>query len=174
MVENKITTLNNLKNELQNCCNISDYLSLVKSLVLQKENFDDFCYFNKDKYNRNCIVRTDNYELILLCWNPGQKTPIHCHNSQECWMYIVSGEIKEEIFKLNNQKKLSLIKTTMFNSGKFGFINDDLGLHKISNVSSSQSISLHLYVKPIDNCRCFNEKTGKFEMKKLIYDTQKY
>ena len=28
------------------------------------------------------------------------------------------------------------------------------------------------YVKPIDNCRCFNEKTGKFEMKELVYDTK--
>ena len=172
MTDNKITTLNNLKDKLKNCCNISDYLSLVKSMALEKEEIKDICFFSDKKYTRNCIVRTDDYELIALCWNPGQKTPIHCHNNQECWMYIISGEISEEVFKFDLEQSPALLKESIFDRGKFAFINDSMGLHKISNKSNKQAISLHLYVKPIDSCSYFNQEKGTFEIQKMYYENK--
>ena len=47
-------------------------------------------------YQRVCVAHDDNAELILLCWDKGQGTPIHNHGRQECWVHIVEGEMTEK------------------------------------------------------------------------------
>lgn len=36
--------------------------------------------FCKIKYSRNLIELNEDFELILLCWLPGQESPIHNHS----------------------------------------------------------------------------------------------
>lgn len=168
-MNNKVTTLKNLIYELQHCCNINDYLTLVKRINLKKEDIAKFCIFNEEKYTRNCVIKTNAFELIGLCWNPGQKTPIHCHNKQECWMYVVSGEIFEEIFIIENEKP-NKIRESKIRSNSFAFINDMMGVHRISNNTQKKAISLHLYVAPIEHCNQYNEQTGKSKLVSLKYD----
>ena len=48
---------------------------------------------------------------------------------------------------------------------------DFMGCHSLENMSNKRSMSLHLYAKPIRNCNLFDEKTGKFVNKDLVYDT---
>ena len=36
--------------------------------------------FKVGNYSRHRVVRSDYAELLVLCWRPGQRTPIHDHN----------------------------------------------------------------------------------------------
>ena len=35
--------------------------------------------YAEDGYQRNVIKKTEHYELVAICWTPGQLTPIHDH-----------------------------------------------------------------------------------------------
>ncbi|NDG27837.1 MAG: hypothetical protein EB120_11770, partial [Proteobacteria bacterium] len=52
------------------------------------------------------------------------------------------------------------------------YIDDDLGVHSISNASTKPAVSVHLYAGPITACRIYNEISRSFELKKLSYLTE--
>lgn len=145
-----------------------EYKSFGKDIVIPLEEFIDYIHFNEDFYTRNCIKRTDDYELILLCWEKGQSTPIHCHNDQECWVHVLMGEFEEKRFV---EKKGNMIQDHQLNleKEKISYMNDDMGYHSLENMAKGRSVSLHLYMEPIEECKVYNEVTQEFEMRELEY-----
>ncbi len=151
--------------------NKKNYTSVLKKIAISEETINSFSSWSKDHYTRTCIFRNQNFELLLICWEAGQFTPVHAHNNQDCWVYMVSGELCEKKFTLNN-KKLNKINESILHPKDVSFVNDKLFYHSMCNNSSERSISLHIYAKPIDCCDCYNETEEKFTPKKLTY-TQK-
>ncbi|KAJ3140067.1 hypothetical protein HK100_010810 [Physocladia obscura] len=56
---------------------------------------------------------------------------------------------------------MSIIKETTIAVEEVAYIHDKIGLHRISNPTSSDSVSLHLYCPPYETCKTFEEKTSK-------------
>ena len=165
-----ITKVISLLDELTETHN---YAELVKRIQIPLSEFNDYLFWDDNYYTRNCIVRNDDYELILLCWEPGQSTPIHCHNDQECWVYMVSGNIMEYQFQLNEQNipiEASVQKIEKFSSNH---INDAIGFHRLHNESKERCVSLHLYAKPIDECSYYSEESKSLKTKTLSYSNLK-
>ncbi len=147
------------------------YNRIIRSFNLPISSFESFCSWSNESYTRNCIVENDKFQLILLCWEEGQKTPIHDHGGEECWVKIIQGEFKETIYKVNSSGELNLTKTSISKTGDISYMIDFMGCHCLENISSGKSMSLHLYAKPIHNCNLFDEKSGKSTPKKLSYTT---
>jgi cysteine dioxygenase len=59
----------------------------------------------------------------------------------------------------------TVIRETTYTEGELAYMADDLGVHKISNPSSSEiAVSLHLYTPPNaarEGCNVFCPRTGK-------------
>ena len=77
-----IESLNKLLEVLPQCEG-EDYYKLAKHLSIPVEDLKPYAFWSHETYTRNCVVRTDKYELLLLCWQEGQETPIHCRNGEE-------------------------------------------------------------------------------------------
>lgn len=145
---------------------IGDYLK-TNSFVVQ--DLLSYCTWNEEHYTRNCLQRNQEKEIILLCWEPGQKTPIHNHNGQNCWVSQLQGSITENLYQNYNQQ-YNLTNSISLEEGKCSFINDEMGWHNLENHSNKRSVSLHIYVNPIEECEILNgEKTIT---KKLEYDNE--
>jgi len=112
--------------------------------------------------------------LILLCWEKGQRTAIHDHGGEECWVKNIEGEFKETIYKEDANGELIAVKTQYLETGNCTYMIDLMGFHSLENISNKRSMSLHLYAKPIRNCQVFNVETHKFVSKELVYDTVQY
>ena len=56
-----------------------------------------------DGYQRNVIKKTEFYELVAICWTPGQNTPIHDHVGSDCAFLIADGVSTETIYQLNDE-----------------------------------------------------------------------
>ncbi len=149
----------------------TSYTDIVRSITLPSSAFDSFCSWSQDSYTRNCIVENDKFELILLCWEKGQFTPIHDHGGEECWVKIIEGEFRETIYKLDETGELNLVKSATSKTGDISYMIDFMGCHRLENLSNKKSMSLHLYAKPIRNCQCFDEHTKTFVRKDLVYST---
>jgi len=164
----QIETVPHLIQYLSECSN-EELKSVYKLLAIPESEFDPYLFWSDDCYVRNCIVRTDDYELILLCWEKDHYTPIHAHNDQECWVYNVKGEFEEIRFSKNGEEAPSQISKEMLSVKDQSYMNDDLGLHVLRNCSDGRAMSLHLYAKPIEQCVIYNPLTSQFETKTLTY-----
>lgn len=169
MIQEKISSLDELLKALPNCSG-KDYVDIVHGMTLKPSEFAKYIFWNKNFYTRNCIVRTEEYELLLLCWEKGQVTPIHCHGGQECWVYMLQGSIEEHRYEeKDGSTELEVVQTTQLNEGKFSYMNDDMGLHSLRNTHPGQAMSLHLYMNPIDECSIYDPATGTKTYRKLQY-----
>ena len=74
--------------------------NITRTANLSKSDFEKYCSWSKKCYTRNHIVKNEDFELILLCWEKGQITPIHDHGGEECWVKIIDGEFRENIYKV--------------------------------------------------------------------------
>lgn len=167
----QITSLTQLIETLHNC-NPKDYVKIAASMDLSKDEFEDYAFWNDDCYARNCIERTEDFELILICWNPGDKTPVHGHNEQKCWVYQVEGNMYEERFKDEDGELVPCNQMELV-PGRLSYMEDHMGYHTLENRSSDNSMTLHLYISPIDYCKVFDSSENEFCEKELNYDSYK-
>jgi len=169
---NRIESLNELIETLDDC-DPEDYAKLAKHMSIPRSDFEKYAHWKPDGYCRNCIERTDTYELILICWNPGDETPVHCHAEQRCWVYQVEGKLREVRYKADDSRTLVTCNQMELNAGRLTYMEDSMGYHTLQNHSEEKSMSLHLYISPIDSCKVFDDTEDSYEVKELKYDSYK-
>jgi cysteine dioxygenase len=147
------------------------YNHIIHSIKFPENAFDAHSSWSDACYTRNCIVDTEKFELILICWCEGQQTAIHDHGGEECWVKVLEGEFKETIYKQDETGELQLVKTSVSATNQVSYMKDFMGFHRLENISKKRSMSLHLYAKPIRTCRMFVETSKTFIRKELSYDT---
>lgn len=108
---------------------------------------------DKDKYPHYGTV----FEIIILTWNPKGGTPVHDHPNSGCIYKVLQGELIEELYD-SSQSNKQCQKINQLQKGDTGYIDDNVGLHRIWNPSDETSVSVHIYeagYKP--NCfDCFD------------------
>jgi cysteine dioxygenase len=119
------------------------------------------------------VCGTDIYQLLILCWQAGQASPIHDHQGQDCWMYVVEGVIKETLYQpiFDHEKGLRLHETDkkQYQTGNISrLMNSTSAWHSIRAISE-KVITLHLYSLPIKKCQIYDLKTGQFSERELNY-----
>ena len=154
-------------------CEGPDYLKIAKDMNIPPSDFKPYEFWSDEGYTRNCLARTESYELLLLCWDAHQETPIHCHNGEECWVYIADGQLEEERYEMNESDDLVLVEKSICKSKDLSYMSDDMGYHLLRNPTGQRAMSLHLYINPIDQCSVYDEDEGVFIYKELEYDTVK-
>ena len=169
-IEVQITSVEELLSELPHC-SPQDYNALAKDMELDVQDLARYATWSADRYTRNCIVRTEKYELILLCWEAGQETSIHCHGGEECWVYGAHGSLEEVHFEAAENGRPRKTGSHVLKARQVTYMNDDIGYHLLRNMTNGRAMSLHLYMNPIDNCTCWDEKTQQFVPVDLTYDT---
>lgn len=165
-----IETLNELVDSLTEGERVT-FGDIVHSIQIPKQDFEEINSWSKKCYTRNCIAQGDEFELILLCWEKGQASPIHDHGGEECWVKIIDGEFRETLYQKNKEGELESIKSMESTAGDITYMVDFMGYHRLENLSNKRSLSLHLYAKPIRRCNVYDEDSKDFVSKELSYDT---
>lgn len=155
-------------------CNGQEYVDIAANMNIPTADFEAYANWSEEHYTRNCIDRTEKYELILLCWEPGQVTPIHCHAGEECWVYTLQGKLEEERYDIDDETcQLKQTGHEKMRETQISYMNDNMGFHRLINNDQQRSMTLHLYMNPIDRCRVYDEDKGEFVETDLEYDTFK-
>ena len=79
-------------------------------------------------------------DIFFIVWKPYVVSKIHNHSKNGCYMVILKGDIKEEIFN----KNLNIIGSNYYSTFEISYINDNIGYHRIKN-TNQYSYSLHFY-----------------------------
>ncbi|MCB0399740.1 MAG: cysteine dioxygenase family protein, partial [Winogradskyella sp.] len=75
-----------------------DYTEILLNFNFEDIDFSEIEYWEPQCYTRNCFYKDDNFELILICWDKGQKTAIHDHDGEDCWVYLLEGKMEEDFY----------------------------------------------------------------------------
>lgn len=150
------------------CLHQTEFADLLEKHDIDEETLLPFTNWSSDTYQRICLNRNENCELILLCWNIGQGTKIHDHNGEKCWVNVVKGTFTEELYSNDLPKKL--VKTHELEPGSSTFLTDDIASHRLMNLSGEKAISLHMYSNPIDKCQVFQANSDEANMRYMKYD----
>lgn len=146
-------------------------LEYLRDNRMELSSIERFIHFDDEHYTRVCLSKSNDYELILLCWDKEQGTQIHCHDGQECYVDVLQGDLRELVYTYDRDtKQLDLHKENVVHTGESADVEPGDFFHSLENVSSGKSLSLHLYVSPISNCMVYNPVTREFDRKELEYD----
>lgn len=130
--------------------------ALFHENLLSVEDFDPYIFYKKDFYARNLIHASRDYELILLCWAPYQKSPVHGHEGQKCWMRVEQGSLEFTNYVDIQEDGISKLKVVSTKVGSGGFVDGPAYIHGVINATPEPAISLHLYAKPFHECDVFD------------------
>jgi cysteine dioxygenase len=68
-------------------------LHYFQETAVEPGSLRPFVHFRDDAYTRNLVFRDQLFEVMLICWQPGQRTPVHTHNGQLGWMSVARGAL---------------------------------------------------------------------------------
>lgn len=124
--------------------------SLLEDVQLSAEELRPYRSFKAGNYARHRVFRNQHVELLVLCWRPGQRTPIHDHNGSHGAVRVCEGVMWETLFEQDRESKLR------YKSGRQWVPGDVTGaavpdIHQLGNpeVSGQDMVTLHLYAPPL-------------------------
>lgn len=161
------------------------------SMRLSADALKPYAYFRDDMYTRNLVYRDDLFEVMVICWRPGQKTTVHTHNGQLGWMDMPQGEVQIHNFQYHGcnaaenqnvvgmdclagatQIDLELKGTvTSYQNGPIYTVDKLHTIHQIENADNAKAgaLSLHIYSLPIDSCVAFDLEHQRCFRRSLAY-----
>lgn len=135
--------LNIVDKHIQENNTLESAIDIVKNFDLSNIDLSNYYKFDRCNYTRNIVCQTNNVQIIVICWNILQKSPIHNHPENGCILKVLSGNLIEKKYDINDLKKIS---ESTLKVNNIGYIDNRAAYHCIENPSFRQkAISLHIY-----------------------------
>ena len=166
-------------------------LDLCGSVQISDASLAPYLVFDDNYYTRNLVYRDDLFEIMTICWQPGQRTSVHTHNGQLCWMIPQRGSLRVVDYKWlgcdhpENQNvvgidclagsdhiKLDRIREVDAFAGGPVLTADKLQtIHQLFNDSHERerAVTIHIYSRPIDSCVAFDMANQRCYRRELSY-----
>lgn len=124
-------------------------------------------------YARTLLYRCDAFELLLLTWSQGSRSPIHDHADQDCWLVPLAGAFDLDDYAILDEDEAAAhlvpLRTRHLGPGALDHRDEHEAVHAVAP-ATPHAVSLHLYARPIDRCRIFDRRRGTFDWHRLGYD----
>ena len=129
--------------------NLEALKSHLERLEIEPGALAPFQNFSDEGYQRNLVYRTGSFEILLLCFEPGQRTPIHDHAGSACGVKVLEGKATETTFRVIGDGYLSPSLTRqLLAPGVVGSV--DMDIHQLANFQADERLmTLHIYSPPL-------------------------
>jgi uncharacterized NAD(P)/FAD-binding protein YdhS len=107
-----------------------------------------------DTYMRRCVVRRENYELLVLTWRPGQGSVAHDHSGSLCGLRVVRGCLTEELFDSGPDGQVRKTTSTRLEAGEV-IVDPGVVVHTLRNATEADEllVTVHIYSPPLPEVR---------------------
>jgi cysteine dioxygenase len=129
---------------------LADLLIELSQLNVQCEELREFVRFSPRYYMRNLVRAGEWYHLLVLCWQNGQRSPIHDHAGSSCGLRVLRGTMTETRFEFASNGHVKAVASRDLATGSV-VGSQDLDLHQISNLQpgTADLVTLHVYSPPL-------------------------
>jgi cysteine dioxygenase len=156
---------------------------ILGSRAIRDASWQPRVRFREDRYARHLIHRTDCFSMILLCWKPGQVSPVHNHQGNSGWVRVLRGRMEETHWLPPDWMQAGVPMP----GGEFDIDEEGVGhgitlrrgghfvhpagpavcsvdrqrpIHQLGNPSRHRddepAVTLHVYSRPHDSCMAFD------------------
>ena len=151
-------------------------LEYMRDNPIELASLQSYLYFSREHYTRNLILHTPLFDLIAICWEIGQKSRIHNHTNQRCWMSIASGKVKVQNYRIVRHEPATqfceLVPTDAYiiDAGRPAEVDSEQPIHLIVNPPAfgSRAVTLHIYSRPFNECEVYDLQSKRYETVSLF------
>jgi cysteine dioxygenase len=139
---------------------ISGTLRYLTTNPVDAASLQPYLFWNAQHYTRNLIDKTDLYELLAICWEPGMRSSIHNHKGQNCWMAAPIGRLAVQNYRVISEdlvaQRCDIVPTDVVEITTAAPVAVD-PLHPVHDVRNcrewgERAVSLHVYSRPFSSC----------------------
>jgi uncharacterized NAD(P)/FAD-binding protein YdhS/mannose-6-phosphate isomerase-like protein (cupin superfamily) len=139
-------------------------MDAVAASGVRLEDVAPFIMSTAKPYGRRRVARTDDFEVLVMTWLPGQRTGVHDHAGAASVFKILQGTAREITFE---QSRDSLVTPHISRQLHLGDIGFDAGtvIHEVNNDADAKLplVSLHVYAPPLPEMRRFARRREQHE-----------
>ena len=86
------------------------------------------------------------FDIYVITWQPGQKSPIHYHPVYGCSLLTLQGQLQEKLYVMDRENnRMHANGWRVINQGQSSYIDNIIGAHQICNPYNTPAVSLHVY-----------------------------
>lgn len=148
----------------------------LRGVRIDERTLEPYLTWSTGRYTRNLVVRDDGFELVAICWDRDARSAIHDHADSDCAFVVQSGGITCENYRVAPRNgspdgacDLTHTSTRALRDGEIDMRSGHLSVHRVG-ARDGRAVTLHVYAKPIDACRVFDED-GSSRVTASRYDT---
>src|ERR1041384_5382450 len=95
---NLVDTIEELKQSAKDL-RLPDLRKMILDLKPEAAEVAPYLQFTENHYARNLVYVNPHFEVLVLCWRSGQRSPIHDHGNSICTVYTVDGVLSADNYK---------------------------------------------------------------------------
>ena len=140
----------------------------LAAAAVTEDELRPYVSFKEGTYARHRVRLSEFAELLVLCWRPGQRTPIHDHAGSFGAVRVLRGVMWETIFELQGERGLAYARSREWLPGQTTGA-DVPDIHQLGNpdVSGQDLVTLHLYAPPLTSLNVY--KVGRAESTSTLW-----
>ena len=149
-------------------------MDLAGRLHLSDELVGNRSVFATATYARNLVCRTPFFELLVLCWRPGQESTIHDHAGALNAIRVFSGELTSRTFRRTRGSASSAGPVMQADEERVpagarmvGLDRD--GIHQLANTSADDLVTVHVYAPALMELNVYSTTSAVVERRRLRY-----
>jgi predicted metal-dependent enzyme (double-stranded beta helix superfamily) len=123
---------------------------------------EEYIGFSDQGYKRNVIHVSSKCEVVMICFQKGQYTPIHDHGGSQGITIIREGIMTEELFLKHQTGMISPTFTRRYHKGEISYINLTT-IHRVSNVHTHGLVTMNIYFPPLTVMNLYNLEGNQVE-----------
>jgi cysteine dioxygenase len=130
---------------------------LLKQTDLRLEDLRECARFDDQHYCRNLVSGGPWYDLLVICWRSGQRSPIHDHAGSSCAFKVLTGVCSETVYAFSACGQAYPVETTDQPAGAI-VSTQDADTHQVSNLQPAgcDLVTLHIYSPPLKAMHTFS------------------
>ena len=129
---------------------LAEISSWLETVEISQLDLQPYLGFKEGNYWRHRVCRNEAVEMLIICWRPGQQTPIHDHNGSHGVVRVQQGLMSETIFTYDEERGLAQDTARECPEGTITGA-DVPDIHQLGNpdVSGRDLITVHVYAPPL-------------------------
>jgi cysteine dioxygenase len=143
-------------------------LQYLQTTPVEAESIQSYLFWNAQHYTRNLIEKTEFFELLAICWEPGMFSSIHNHKGQNCWMAAPIGKLAVQNYRVLAEDlaahRCNIVPTDTVEITPSDPVAVDPAnpVHDVRNPRewAQRAVSLHVYSRPFDSCVVYSVEQG--------------
>lgn len=149
----------------------------LRANPVDADSLAPYLFFSQTCYTRNLIFKNELFEMMTLCWEAGQATPIHDHANQNCWMAMPMGKLRVVNFRVaetdfaKNLCRVAQAEQFDVEESCAAEVDPAEPIHQILNLPelNSRAVSLHIYSRPFKSCQIYSTSLNEIRTRQLCY-----